>query len=114
MAVPKWFRKYLQTNQESMGIIIMIALLTGVTSFGLPIPPKFIQDLIDDNPWFRWIMLWGLLYQGGSGQNLMITNIAFGILFTLYNLNWNEIKHYYFKYNKYLVIALSPFLFFLF
>jgi hypothetical protein len=109
--IPKWFKSYLETNKQNFNLIILIALVTGFTSFGLPQPPKVIQDFLDDYKWFKWIMLWLLIYQGGSGQNLMVTNIAFGILFTIYNLDWNYIIKFIKENKKYLVL-ISPFIYY--
>lgn len=104
--IPKWFKSYLDKSQMSLKIILGTALITGITSFGLPTPPKEIQEFINNNKWFKWIMLWLLIYQGGSGQNIMVTNIAFGIIFTFYNIDWKILKKLYSKYKNYLVILL--------
>lgn len=105
---PKWFKKYLDNTQVSINLIVFTALITGLTSFGLPQPPKQIVEFFDNYKWFKWIMLWLLIYQGGSGQNVLVTNIAFGIMFTVYNINWKESEELFKKYKKYLVIFLLP------
>ena len=111
--IPKWFQKYLNTSQIDINLIILTALITGLTSFGLPQPPKMISDFFNDYPWFKWIMLWLLIYQGGSGQNMVVTNIAFGILFLIYNSDLERIKDLYFQYKKYLAIFILPFIIYL-
>ena len=104
--IPKWFKKYLERSQMSFNIILMVALMTGFTSFGLPQPPKIIKDLITNNPWFKWILLWLLIYQGGSNQDILVTNIAFIIIFILYNLNWKD-TIFYIKTNKQYLVLVS-------
>ena len=111
--VPKWFKKYLETNKIDLNLIIIVALITGFTSFGLPQPPKIFRDFLSDYPWFKWVMLWLLIYQGGSGQDFIITNIAFGVLFTFYNLDWDWIISFM-KKNKRILVLLSPVLIFLY
>lgn len=104
--VPKWFARYLSTNEISINFIVLTALITGVTSYGLPSPPKEIEDFFNEHPWFKWIMLWLLIYQGGSGQNLIVTNIAFLAMFTIYNLDWKIMKEMIIKYKHYLVMLI--------
>ena len=105
---PKWFKKYLDNTQISINLIVVTALITGLTSFGLPQPPKMISDFFNDYPWFKWIMLWLLIYQGGSGQNLVVTNIAFGIMFIVYNADLENLKQLFFQYKKYIAIFILP------
>ena len=62
--IPRWFQSYLQHSKESYTLILLIAVITGVTSFGLPTPPKIIQDVFENNQWLKWVMLWLLIYQG--------------------------------------------------
>lgn len=104
--VPKWFEKYLQTSETSFNLVVLTAIITGITSFGLPTPPKEIEDFFNNYPWFKWIMLWLLIYQGGSGQNLIVTNMAFSIMFIVYNVDWNMTKNQFKKYKAYLVMLL--------
>lgn len=111
--IPKWFQSYLQQTETSFSLIIFIAIITGITSFGLPSPPPMVKKFFDNYPWFKWIMLWLLIYQGGSGQNVMITNIAFSIVFTFYNLDWEQFVYYLKTYKHYLVF-LSPLLYYFF
>lgn len=110
--IPKWFKAYLENNKTSFNAILTIAIITGITTFGLPEPPIEIKNFFNQYPWFRWIMLWLLIYQGGGGGNLMITNFAFSIVFLIHNLDWKYIKNFSFKYKKYLVI--SPLLLYFF
>ena len=110
---PKWFKKYLDNTQISINLIVLTALITGLTSFGLPQPPKMVADFFNDYPWFKWIMLWLLIYQGGSGQNITVANIAFGIIFTIYNIDLESLKQLFFQYKKYLAIFILPFIIYL-
>lgn len=105
---PKWFQKYLDTSKISMNLIITTALITGLTTFGLPTPPKEIVDFFNKYPWFKWIMLWLLIFQGGSDQNIFVTNVAFLIMFIVYNVDWKEIKYYVLNYKKYFGIFILP------
>ena len=111
--IPKWFQRYLDNTKVSLNFIIVIALFTGITSFGLPTPPPFVKNFIEENTWIKWVLLWLLIFQGGSDQNIIVTNIAFGILFALYNLDWEKVFEYIKKYKKYFNISLVLGLFFI-
>lgn len=57
---------------------------------GFPTPPKFFTWLTANVPGlryvFQWLMLFVLVYQGGSGQDLilaLVTSIAFFVLFEI-------------------------------
>ena len=82
---PKWFSKYLKFSSKPLLTIIFIAFITGLTSFGLPSPPPLIQDILEKFADIKWIMLWLLIYQGGSEQNLQIASGVTLIIYIVYN-----------------------------
>ena len=104
--IPKWFKSYLEQNEINFNLLVLVALFTAITSFGLPQPPKIILDFLSQYKWVRWILLWLLIFQGGAGQNILITNVAFSVVFIFYNLDWEYIIDYIKKNKTYLVILL--------
>ena len=60
---------------------LMLPLATGVGFMGgFPIAPKLFQDLAK-NAWFQWLMVFLLIWQGGSGQNPQLAMVTTVILF---------------------------------
>jgi hypothetical protein len=60
---------------------LTLPLATAVGAFGgFPAAPKVFQDLAA-NMWFQWLMVFVLVWQGGSGQNATVAAVATVVLF---------------------------------
>jgi len=64
---------------------------------GFPTPPKFFTWLTANVPFlryfFQWLMLFVLVYQGGSGQKAMLAAVTSTVFFFLFEfVKWIERK----------------------
>ena len=60
---------------------IVLALATAVGAYGgFPQPPTVFQNLVK-NEMVQWALVWVLIYQGGSGQDLTLATLVTAAMF---------------------------------
>jgi hypothetical protein len=60
---------------------IVLALATAVGAYGgFPEPPPMFKDLVK-NEMFQWALVWVLIYQGGSGQDITLATLVTAAMF---------------------------------
>jgi len=60
---------------------LQLPLATAVGAFGgFPAAPKLFQDLTQ-HMWFQWLMVFVLVWQGGSGQDATLAAVTTVVLF---------------------------------
>jgi hypothetical protein len=61
---------------------IVLALATAVGAYGgFPEPPAFFKNLAK-NEIVQWALVWVLIYQGGSGQDVRLTTLITAAMFS--------------------------------
>jgi len=92
---PKWFKEYINLNtiSRTVGISIIVALITGFGAFGgFPKPPKLLKDILSKIPGISWFALFLLIWQGGGGganislKAFLISAIATFLIWIIYKL----------------------------
>ncbi len=57
---------------------------------GFPVPPKFFTWLTANVPFlryfFQWLMLFVLVYQGGSGQKALLAAVTSSVFFIVFEI----------------------------
>lgn len=82
----------------------LLAMATLIGAFGgFPSPPKTFLKLTNYEP-FQWLLVFVLVYQGGSGADVKIAAEITFVGFILYKI----IKHYETKYEKKLDKLFKP------
>jgi hypothetical protein len=60
---------------------IVLALATAVGAYGgFPQPPPAFQNLVR-NEMIQWALVWVLVYQGGSGQDITLSTLITAAMF---------------------------------
>jgi hypothetical protein len=60
---------------------IVLALATAVGAYGgFPDPPAVFKNLVR-NEMVQWALVWVLIYQGGSGQDLTLATLVTAAMF---------------------------------
>jgi hypothetical protein len=73
-------------NSPSMKTVA-VAVATAIGAWGgFPTPPKKIQDFFDDNEIVRYILVWILIWQGGSDQNWKLATVVTLVLYGVAHL----------------------------
>lgn len=61
---------------------IVLALATAIGAYGgFPEPPLFFKNLIK-NEMVQWALVWILIYQGGSGQDMKLTTLITAAMYS--------------------------------
>lgn len=68
-------------TMDLSNMLVVLAIMTGVSG-GFPVPPMMITKVLN-NTMIKWLLVFILLFRGGSG-NLLVSTIAVLTIYLLY------------------------------
>lgn len=73
----------------------MLPLATAVGAWGgFPDPPRIVTETLFKHKWIQYLMLFVLIWQGGSNQDAMVAGVATAIMFIVKKaLNYLEQRY---------------------
>jgi len=73
-------------KSKDFWLVIGTSIATALGAFGgLPDPPQTFKNIIRDYPFVKWILMYILILQGGSGFDYMFALISTVIVWLIYN-----------------------------
>ena len=74
------------TPQHKINIPLIIALMTtAIGAFGnFPASPKVVDEFFNQNPQYKWILIFLLLFQGQGGENIFESALGTGITYLIW------------------------------